>query len=81
MIKISDFGLSRLADSQDNTVALKQDCTVLAWYKINKPEESELNAQLLKIIFKANGAIIIFTNDQGRANFGTGSTFSAGFGC
>ena len=41
--------LKEIADSKKNIVALKQDCSVVAWDKYDSPEKSELNAQLLTI--------------------------------
>jgi hypothetical protein len=39
--------LREISESPGKIVPLKNDCTVLSWVKINKPEDSELNAQLL----------------------------------
>jgi hypothetical protein len=39
--------LKEIANSKENIVALEHDCSVVAWEKYDKPEESELNAQLL----------------------------------
>jgi hypothetical protein len=41
--------LKVIADSKDSVVKLDLDCSVLAWSKITKPEDSELNAQLMTI--------------------------------
>jgi hypothetical protein len=41
--------LEEIAASKENVVELKQDCTVVGWYKIEAPEYSELNARLLVI--------------------------------
>lgn len=39
--------LKEIAISKDSIVPLQHDCSVVAWGKILKPEDSELNAQLL----------------------------------
>jgi len=39
--------LQEIVNSKENIVALEHDCSVVAWEKYDKPEESELNAQLL----------------------------------
>lgn len=39
--------LKTIANSKENIVALEQDCSILAWEKYAKSEESDLNAQLL----------------------------------
>jgi hypothetical protein len=41
--------LEEIGNTQETIVALKEDCSVVAWEKFNTPEESELNAQLLNI--------------------------------
>ncbi len=41
--------LKEISESNDTIVKLQHDCTVVAWEKISKPEDSDLNAQLLKI--------------------------------
>jgi hypothetical protein len=41
--------LEQIAKSKDSIVVIENDCKVLSWEKINKPEDSELNAQLLQI--------------------------------
>lgn len=43
------ISLKEISESNDKIVALKSDCTVMSWTKISKPEDSELNAQLLTI--------------------------------
>lgn len=43
------IALKEISESTDKIVQLKHDCTVLSWGKIIKPEDSELNAQLLCI--------------------------------
>jgi hypothetical protein len=40
-------GLQEIANAKEETVALKQDCTILAWEKYGDPKLSHLNAQLL----------------------------------
>jgi hypothetical protein len=39
--------LEALANSKEDTVLLEQDCWIVAWGKITKPEASQLNADLL----------------------------------
>jgi hypothetical protein len=41
--------LKEISESPEPVVALKHDCSVVSWSKIDKPEKSELNAQLLTI--------------------------------
>jgi len=41
--------LKQISESQDTVVKLQDSCAVLSWKKIIKPEDSELNAQLLQI--------------------------------
>jgi hypothetical protein len=41
--------LKEISESNDTVVELHHDCSVLAWGTIIKPEDSELNAQLLNI--------------------------------
>jgi hypothetical protein len=47
--KCERIALKEIADSKDTVVPLQHDCSVVAWGKILKPEDSELNAQLLNI--------------------------------
>jgi hypothetical protein len=47
--KCERIALNEIAESKDKIVQLSNDCTVLSWDKIIKPEDSELNAQLLII--------------------------------
>jgi hypothetical protein len=41
--------LKEIADAKSSVVPLHNNCTVLSWHKITKPEDSELNAQLLTL--------------------------------
>lgn len=41
--------LEEISVSKVNLIKLKSDCTVLSWKKIIKPEDSKINAELLKI--------------------------------
>ncbi|HKC69593.1 MAG TPA: hypothetical protein VKG26_15255 [Bacteroidia bacterium] len=41
--------LKEIAVSKNEIVVLPYDCNILSWGKINKPEETELNSQLLLI--------------------------------
>ncbi|MFH2142410.1 MAG: hypothetical protein ABIJ97_08315 [Bacteroidota bacterium] len=41
--------LQEISMSRDNVIILNSDCTVLSWKKITKPEDSDINAQLLNI--------------------------------
>ncbi|RLD59904.1 MAG: hypothetical protein DRJ05_05690 [Bacteroidetes bacterium] len=47
--KCERSALQAIHDSKDSVVQLHQDCSVLEWHKILEPEDSELNARLLKI--------------------------------
>ena len=47
--KCEKIALKEISESKDEIVELQNDCTVLSWGKILKPEDSELNAQLLTI--------------------------------
>jgi hypothetical protein len=47
--KCEKIALKEISESGEKTVKLQGDCTVLSWGKIIKPEDSELNAQLLNI--------------------------------
>jgi len=40
-------GLKQIVISTDNVIVLKHNCTVFSWGNLVKPEDSELNAQLL----------------------------------
>lgn len=41
------IALKEISESKEKIVELKNNCSVLSWDKITKPEDSELNAQLL----------------------------------
>jgi hypothetical protein len=43
------LALKEISESKDSIIELDYDCPVLAWDRILKPEESELNGQLLNI--------------------------------
>jgi len=45
--KCERTALKEISESNDKIVELKTDCSVMSWTKILKPEDSELNAQLL----------------------------------
>ena len=47
--KCERSALKEISESKDKIVELKCDCNVLAWNKLIKPEDSELQAQLLTI--------------------------------
>lgn len=47
--KCERSALKEIADSKETTVALRHDCSVVAWEKLDIPEKSELNAQLLNL--------------------------------
>lgn len=47
--KCEKMALKEISESKEKIVQLHNDCTVLSWGKILKPEDSELNAQLLNI--------------------------------
>jgi hypothetical protein len=47
--KCERTALKEIAESKDKIVLLPNDCTVLSWGKIIRPEDSELNARLLTI--------------------------------
>ncbi|UOG75219.1 hypothetical protein MTX78_01155 [Hymenobacter tibetensis] len=41
-------GLERLAQATEPIVRVSAECTIMSWWKINRPEYSETNAQLLQ---------------------------------
>jgi hypothetical protein len=41
--------LKEIANAKSKVVRLQNDCTVLSWQKISKPEDSQLNSQLLTL--------------------------------
>ncbi len=45
--KCEKTALQKITNSKSEIVALDEDCSVVSWYKIEKPEDSDLNAQLL----------------------------------
>ena len=47
--KCERIALKEISESSDKIVELDSDCNVLSWTKILKPEDSELNSQLLTI--------------------------------
>jgi hypothetical protein len=47
--KCERSALKEISESPEPVVALKHDCSVVSWIKIDNPEKSELNAQLLTI--------------------------------
>ena len=47
--KCERMALQEISESNDKIVKLKSDCSVMTWTKIHKPEDSELQAQLLTI--------------------------------
>lgn len=47
--KCERSALKEISESQETVVALQHDCSIVDWRKIDKPEKSELNAQLLTI--------------------------------
>jgi hypothetical protein len=47
--KCERLALKEIAASKDSIVKLHNDCSVVSWGKILKPEESKLNAQLLTL--------------------------------
>ena len=47
--KCEKNALEQIAKSKESIVVIESDCRVLSWGKINKPEDSELNALLLQI--------------------------------
>ena len=47
--KCERIALKEISESNDKIVELKTDCSVMSWTKLLKPEDSELQAQLLTI--------------------------------
>jgi len=47
--KCERSALKEIADSKDTSVALRYKCSIVSWEKLDIPEQSELNAQLLKL--------------------------------
>ena len=47
--KHEKLALKAISVSKDSIVELQDDCNVLSWDRISKPDDSELNAQLLTI--------------------------------
>ena len=47
--KCERIALKEISDSKCDVVRLHNDCTVLSWKKTVKPEDSQLNAQLLTL--------------------------------
>ncbi len=44
------MALKQLSETSDKIVKLENDCNVISWTKIENPNDSELNAQMLKIL-------------------------------
>ena len=54
------MALIKLSETSEKIVKLENDCNVISWTKIENPNDSELNAQMLKILKITNEKVLYY---------------------